>query len=121
MASRDLGPVDHRALPAPDFTSSDQTVTTDTQLDMAHSLAVRPKLWQVILKCNSTDNSYAAGDEILFNSVAVAGGGTSNTAFADTTNITLIQGQTIQILGLASFNSVAITTGKWNWVVRCWR
>ena len=121
IMSRDLGLINKTRLPPPNFESSTQTVTADTKLDIAHGLGVRPKLWQVIMKCNSTDQGYAAGDEILINTTMNSETDQGVVAFADATNITMIQAFTIRVVNLSSFHTGGIDVTKWNYIARAWR
>jgi hypothetical protein len=109
-------------LPSPDFTSSEQTVTTDTKLDVAHSLGAIPALVQVVLRCKTTDLGYAVGDEVIYHgnvdlSLSVDRGAI---IMSDSTNVTIIQGLGIALLGKSTFNVAGITVGNWKWVVRAW-
>lgn len=106
------------ALSAPDFESSEQTVTALTKLDVAHGLAAIPTLVQVLLRCKTADLGYSAGDEILW------GGNISGdhgaTIVTDSTNVSLIQGTDIPLLKKALFDTGVITVANWRWVVRAW-
>ena len=108
---------------APDFTSSDQTVTADTALDVAHGLGAVPTLWMLTLKCTTADLNYSAGDEFNFIGTLATNANSDRgaSAFGDATNITVIQGQTITALDKTGFNTGAITVTSWRWVVRAWR
>lgn len=105
-------------LVAPDFTSSEQTVTFDTVLDVAHSLGARPTLIQVVLVCKTTQHGFAVDDEIIF-----AGNSSidnSVTINMDATNVTIVQGANILIHNQSTLNASSITVGSWKWVVRAW-
>ena len=109
-------------LPAPDFESSEQTVTLDTLLNVAHSLGAKPTLVQVVLRCTTIDLNYATGDEI---SVASFGAIRATTdegvcIFVDTTNVSIVQGAQIALLSKTSFNGNISVVTSWRWVVRAW-
>lgn len=117
---REVGIIDRGRLPAPDFQSSEQTVTLDTLLNVAHGFGARPALWTVYLRCTSTANNYTVGDELLtFRNAAAVDAGV--TYFSDTTNISVVQGSTIFIHDKTSFDNAAITVGNYRWIVRAWR
>lgn len=108
------------SLPSPDFTSTDQTVTADATLDVAHGLGSVPTLWRVILKCTTTEHGYAVNDEIEISPVMnnTADGGA--TWYADGTNISIITGAFIYVINQSTKNAANITVGNWKWVVRAW-
>jgi len=106
-------------LPRPDFTSTDQTVTLDTLLDVAHSLSAVPTLFTVTLKCTTNQHGYVASDEIL--PPPKAGADTGITSQADGTNIVIVQGLSIPVHVQSTLNDANITTTSWRWVVRCWK
>jgi hypothetical protein len=107
-------------LATPDFTSSEQTVTADTKLDVAHSLGAVPSLVYVTLKCNTTDLGYAANDEIPVGSLAAETADKGAIVMSDATNVSIVQAASILLVGKATFNTAAITVAKWRWVVRAW-
>ena len=110
---------------SPDFTSTDQTVTADNQLDVAHGLAVEPSRYRVFLKCTTTDQGWAVGDKIDVTSM-----GELNTADqavltfignGDTTNVSILTGVGITILNKTSFNGATLTLASWRFVVEAWK
>jgi hypothetical protein len=105
---------------SPSFISSDQTVTVDTALTVAHGLGQRPTHYEIILKCDSTDANYAADDEIMVSNVSHSGGDQGYTSYSDATNVGIIQANEIQVINKTSFDKSGITTSKWRWVVRAW-
>ena len=110
-------------LPAPDFESSEQTVTLDTLLNVAHSLGAKPTLVQVFLRCTTADLNYSIGDEVFmvgFGAIrATSDEGMS--MFTDTTNVSLVQGAQISLLSKTSFNGNIIVVTSWRWIVRAWK
>ena len=105
-----------------DFTSSQQTVTVDTALDVAHGLSGKPARWQVTLLCTTDNIGYVAStaDEVLYPGQPTSLGSTDQgiSVFADATNITIVQGVTIGLIDASTFNGAAITTSSWRWIVR---
>jgi hypothetical protein len=100
------------------FTSSDQTVTADTLLDVSHSLGAIPTRWSVRLKCNSAESGYVANDELDVGGVINDVPDSGVTYQADATNITIVTGQYIYVTVQSTGNHSNITVGKWRWVVR---
>lgn len=111
--------------PAPDFTSTDQTVAFDTLLTVAHGLGSVPPLWTVMLKCTTADLNYAVGDEVDVDSIpgdpTAAATDDGVVTLADATDITIVQGEAIGLHDKTGFNVADITVGSWRWVVRAWR
>ena len=115
------GPVRRRRPGAapPDFISSDQTITADTDLDIAHGLGVLPSRWNIVLKCTTATYVYSIDDEVLL----AADSGTADrglTTFANSTNISLNQGAAINIHYLSA-NAQAAAATSWVWVARAWK
>lgn len=105
----------------PNFTSSQQTVTADTVLDVAHGLSAAPSLVRVTLVCTTDNVGYVAStaDAIEWGHQA----GTSDagaTVFSDATNVTIVQGATIPVTDPSTLNTATITVTSWRWVVRAW-
>ncbi len=108
-------------LPTPDFLSSDQTVATNTRLEVAHSLGATPTLVQLVLKCTTGDLNYSVGDEVVMHTTTPATANAGIVVFSDTTNVTIVQGDSIEMLGHdTSFSSASITVGSWRWVIKAW-
>ena len=112
-------------LPKPDFTSTEQTVTVDTQLDVAHGLGVVPSLWMVTLRCTTDDIGYVAStsDEVQLASTVGTTNDNGANAFSDATNISIVTGNVIALVNASSKNvsDGAITASSWRWVVRAWK
>ena len=105
---------------AADFTSSEQTVTVDTVLNVAHSLSAIPKLYTVSLRCKSTEAGFAADDEIFYMGITGGSADQGVTTNADATNITIVQGSGMTVLSQSTLNSVTLTPANFKWVVRAW-
>lgn len=108
-----------RGLAIPDFTSAEQTVTADTLLDVAHGLGVVPPLWQIVLRCTTADLNYAQNDEVVINA-SNASVDRGITFSVDATNMTVVQGQAIEIHDQSSFNIAAITVTSWRYIMKAW-
>ncbi len=102
------------------FESSDQTVTATSKLTIAHGLGAKPKLFQTVLKCNTAEANYTAGDEIEFTNMDVAGVSTCSTS-CDATNMYIVHAGALRVNDKNTpFTTVTITTTSWRWVVRAW-
>lgn len=110
------------SLPAPDFTSSEQTVAVDTVLDVAHGLGAKPTLVRVTLLCTTDDIGYVASTADEVEITPSFGQDTDNyiSVFSDTTNVTIIQGAQLRLLNSSNTNGAPITTTSWRYIVRAW-
>ena len=102
-----------------DYESGELAMTADTALVQAHGLSAIPKAFEAVARCKTTDGGYAVGDEIRVG--AFHGHGAADTGglvMADATNIQVIQGSALKVLGKATFNTVTLTAANWKWVVR---
>ena len=108
----------------PSFTSSEQTVTVPSALNVAHGLGSVPSLVRVVLRCKTIEGNYAVNDEIMVEATLVEtnSSGTGVQVAVDATNVTILTGQTnIQIKDkVTPATSVAITPGNWRYIVRAW-
>lgn len=103
------------------FASSEQTVTADTQLDVAHSLGGVPVMVQIILRCKTGELGYSAGDEVSVSSVVNdISGDVGATIFSDATNVSIVQGASFRLHSRATFNEGNVTPANWRWVIRAW-
>jgi hypothetical protein len=103
------------------FTSSEQTVTVNSQTTIAHGLGAAPTMVELELKCITTDLGYAVGDRVPFNSNFAVAGPTYHGACVsfNATNIYISTAATsIIIPPLAGGAGAAITTANWKWVAR---
>ena len=107
-------------LPAPDFTSSEIALANDTQIDTAHSLGAIPTLVLVILRCKTADIGFGVGDEIIYSSRANALD-RGATIFSDATNVSIVQGNEVMVIGATSKNQTLLTGASWKWVIRAWK
>jgi hypothetical protein len=125
MGFRRLGGFGRRqtGFPAPDFESAETALDNDAQIDFAHGLGVVPLFWIIALVCTTTDLNYSVGDEILMTSSYHGGGANDGGAvvFVDATNVSIVQGQSHDLLNRTDFNRASITQTSWRWVVKAWR
>ena len=111
-----------RGLPTPDFASTEQTVTVDTLLSVAHGLGVIPTLVHVVIRCTTADLSYEQNDEVFVSGFGALVGTADHgiTMAADATSVTITQGLQINLLNEGDFNGANLVTTSWRWVVRAW-
>ena len=109
--------------------TSEQSITSDSLITVAHGLGAAPKMVKVFLVCKVIDNSWAVGDELEIGSNAGFfrnGSGTANDvddgiAYAsNSVNIKIALGSNIRIIDAATFNYEGITTSSWRLVARAW-
>jgi len=107
---------------APQYTSAETAITADTVHTFAHSLGAVPSLVQVSLKCTSTDAGYAANDIVQLPLTLVDGASAENGAIVmwEATNVRVITGVAVGIIGYASFNAATIDFTKWKLIVKAW-
>ncbi len=105
---------------APDYDSGEQTVSTDTRLTLAHGLGAIPRRIEIFLRCKTPTQGYLVNQEVpMFDGSQTTDGGI--VVARDATNIEIIQGADISLLGRTTFNKGFITTSSWRWVVRAWK
>lgn len=102
------------------FESSEQTVTADTLLAVAHGLGTTPKLTQLILRCKTADAGYAVDDEVDYSGALPEVNDRGLSILVDDTNVSLIQSSAFLLVGKSTFNTATITTSSWRWIVRAW-
>lgn len=108
-------------LPAPDFTSAEQTVTLNSDLQVPHSLGVKPSLYEVALRCDTSNVGYVAGEEIVFYAYTPSSIDTGATPRRNATDISIVTGNSVELLDPGTFNEAAITATSWRYVVKAWK
>ena len=108
----------------PSFTSSEQTVTVPSALNVAHGLGSVPSLVRVVLRCKTIEGNYAVDDEIMIEATLVEtnSAGTGVSVAVNATNVTILTGATnVQIKNkVTPSTSVAITSANWRYIIRAW-
>lgn len=105
------------------FTSSDQTITLNSTLTIAHGLGRAPIQTDILLKCTTADAGYSVGDILPLGPNWDDGGGTMSgyqvcIDNGDTTNIKVIIGGAKAIANKSTYARVALTASSWRLVVR---
>ena len=105
---------------SPSFISSEQTVATDTALNVSHGLGAKPKEYTITLICKTGDANYSSGDEIMVNNISHNGSDQGYTSCCDAINVSIIQGEEIQAINKTGFDKSGLTPSNWRWIVRAW-
>ena len=105
---------------SPTFISGEQTVATDTALNVSHGLGAKPKEYTITLICKTGDANYSSGDEIMVNNISHNGSDQGYTSCCDATNVSIIQGEEIQAINKTGFDKSGLTPSNWRWIVRAW-
>lgn len=105
-------------LSAPDFTSSEQSVSSNTVLDVAHGLSVVPKLYRVLLHCNNAELDFSAGDNVLFGG-SYSDGTHGISFYADATNVSIAT-RSVRLIHGDGSATFSINNSKWRWIVEAW-
>lgn len=87
---------------------------------LSHSLSGTPKLWNVVLKCTTSEHSYSINDEVLIsNNYHSSSGSVTCWINATTINFVAAAAQPV-IISRTTGNPVSITLANWNLVFRAW-
>ena len=103
------------------FLSTDQTITPNSVLNVAHGLGARPYLFNVVLKCIDAggEAGFAQNDEAQI--VQTIPGVSVISASADATNVIIgYTGASTYVLHKTTQVTTTITSAKWAFVVRAW-
>jgi hypothetical protein len=101
------------------FQSSDQTVTFNSTLNVAHGFGVKPLFFTVHLKCVIAEQNWSVNDEVFFMQGDISGSSTTFTNM-DATNITISNGTLVRLHNKTTYAIFTITAANWRWVVRAW-
>jgi hypothetical protein len=101
------------------FESSNQTVTPNSTLNVAHGLGARPKMFDVVLRCVTGEAGFSANDEASI--IQTVPGTSVINISADATNVIIgYTGASTQVLHKTTQVATTITSGNWAFVVRAW-
>jgi hypothetical protein len=101
------------------FKSTDQTVTPNSTLNVAHGLGARPEMFKVVLKCTTAEANFAVGDEV--EPIQTVPGVSVINISADATNIIInYTGANTQVLNKTLQVATTITSANWRFVVRAY-
>lgn len=107
-----------------EYTSSEQTITTAGALTLAHSLGAMPKIVQVRLKCQTAENNYSVGDEVMIDFFGGYQSGNTGQALSivpDATNLNIRYGGATNVFAVPSKTTGIIanlTNTSWKMIVR---
>jgi hypothetical protein len=101
------------------FESTNQTVTPNSTLNVAHGLGARPKMFDVVLRCVTGEAGFSTNDEASI--IQTVPGTSVINISADATNIIIgYTGASTQVLHKTTQVATTITSGNWAFVVRAW-
>jgi hypothetical protein len=101
------------------FESTNQTVTPNSTLNVAHGLGARPKMFDVVLRCVTGEAGFSANDEASI--IQTVPGTSIINISADATNVIIgYTGASTQVLHKTTQAQTTITSGNWAFVVRAW-
>lgn len=108
--------------PAPNFTSSEQTITNGSGLNIAHGLGAKPSRVEAVLLCKTTEAGWAVDDEIALPSKDAVSSSVYNFVLGwNATNVTVVTcASGIQVANKSTAAAVALTNSNWRIVVRAW-
>ena len=106
----------------PDFTSTEQTITNGSGLNIAHGLGAKPSRVEAVLLCKTTEDGWAVGDEIALPSKDAVSSSVFNFILGwDATNVTVVTcASGVQVVNKSTGAAVALTNSNWRIVVRAW-
>jgi hypothetical protein len=109
---------------APDYTSSEQTITPAGLLTLAHGLGSKPSLIASFLRCKVADAGYSVGDEIEIPTTYMDGGTRVSTFYTDGTNIYCRYSSSANVFAIGNKTSgaaVGVVNTSWRMIVRAWK
>jgi len=100
--------------------SSGHTITATSTLAQAHGLGTLPILVQVVIKCQTAELGFSAGDEVQYTAGVNAGNISANAVSADATNIYVGTMNAIFVIRRDTHVQAAITLANWTYAIRAW-
>lgn len=111
-------------LTAPDFESSEQSLTLGSATNVAHGLGGIPARVEWILRNKTAEHNYAVADELIYGGTGPQSDATSRgiAVVADATNLTMLVGSAdVPIVSNKSSGvNQSITLASWRVVLRAW-
>lgn len=102
------------------FESAEQAITSPFNIVVPHLLTLQPKIFNVVLRCVSSEYGYGVGDEIAQGQVNIAGSyNVSTWSSSVNVGITGVNTPVIMRRDIAG-NAITITPANWRWVLRAW-
>jgi len=102
------------------FESSEQTLTANTYVTVAHGFGVTPKNFSAVIRCKTADMGYSVGDEII----ATTSNGSGSNIYgvgANSTNITYSIDEAMVATNPSTHGQGTVTLANWKLVLRAWR
>lgn len=95
-------------------------IAANTAYSFAHGFGQIPRLWQLYLRCNTTNLGYAVDDEILIGSDMFGEYNHGLTPFVDSDYIRVRVNGSLKAIN-SSFVRTSITLGSWRLKARAWK
>lgn len=107
---------------APGFTSTEQTITNGSGLNVAHGLGAKPTRVEAVLICKTAEDGWAVGDEVALPSKDAVSSSVFNFIMGwDATNVTVVTcASGVQIANKSTGAAVSLTNANWRIIVRAW-
>lgn len=102
------------------FESSLQTLAAGySAVTVSHGLGAQPKLFMVVLRCNTIDLGYAVGDEVAYPFASLYAVGGFST-WASATQIGSVVNANLQLPNKSTGTFGTLTYARWNIIFRAW-
>lgn len=109
-------------IPAPDFTSSEQTINNGSGLNIAHGLGAKPSRVDAVLVCKNADVGWSVGDEIELPSKDAVSSSVFNFILGwNATNITVVTcASGVQSVNKSTGSASTLNNSSWRIVAKAW-
>ena len=105
----------------PAYTSTDQTISLNSVLTLAHGLGAKPLRMELVCKCTTADAPFAVGDEVFNPGIHTNGGNVYGCSVSvDGTNAKIRTGSGLYWIN-DSGTTFTPTLSSWRYVLRLWR
>jgi hypothetical protein len=101
-----------------EFESSEQAISFGVTIQSAHGLGAVPKIYQVIIRCKTTDLGYAVDDEVAVSPAADVTRGAQ--PFANATYVGVGTRDSIVLIAKTGGTTGTITAGSWRLVFKAY-
>jgi len=107
------------------FVSSEQTLTAQGTLTLAHSLSSKPLLMSAHIICKTAEFGYSIGDEVEVSNILDAANNGGFSMHPDATNLEIQYGQLSTVFRVLKRSATVgqttnITAANWKFVAKAW-
>lgn len=108
------------------YTSSQQTITSGGALTLAHGLGSKPTMFQAMLVCQTAEQGYSIGDELVVSLGSIGTSTVDDKGFSlvpDATNLNIRYGSSgvvFVVNNKTTGSTVSLTNANWNVIFRAW-